>query len=90
MIGYLEKVDSEGVERVRRRYGCFDHFGDEAQSYGYATAFGIAKSCEDEVVHQLTELRRKAAELANRDGQIPPDEFFYAEQNARLVRNAEE
>jgi erythromycin esterase-like protein len=42
------------------------------------------------VVNQLTDLRRRAAELANRDGRIPLDEFFYAEQNARLVRNAEE
>ena len=90
VIGYLEKVDPAAAEQARKRYGCFDHFGDEAQSYGYAAAFGIADSCRDEVVNQLTDLRRRAAELANRNGQIPPDEFFYAEQNARLVRNAEE
>ncbi len=90
VIRYLEQVDPEAAAQARRRYSCFDHFGDEAQAYGYATAAGIAQSCQDEVVNQLTELRRRASELANRDGHIPPDEFFYAEQNARLVRNAEE
>lgn len=89
VIGYLEKVDPEAARLARKRYACFDHFGDEAQSYGYATAFGAAESCQDEVVNQLTELHRRAADLANRDGHIPPDEFFYAEQNARLVKNAE-
>jgi erythromycin esterase-like protein len=34
-------------------------------------------------------LRRKCGELMSRDGQIAEDEFFYAEQNARLVANAE-
>ena len=90
VIHYLEKVDPPAAAQARRRYACFDHFGDEAQSYGYAAAFGIAQSCQEEVVNQLTELRRRAAELANRNGHIPPDEFFYAEQNARLIKNAEE
>jgi erythromycin esterase-like protein len=90
VIGYLEQVDPEGAKRARSRYSCFDHYADEGQAYGYATAYGIAESCQDEVVNQLTELRRRASELAGRDGQIPPDEFFYAEQNARLVKNAEE
>src|SRR5207245_5600732 len=29
-------------------------------------------------------------EYAQRDGRVAEDEFFYAEQNARLVKNAEE
>ena len=75
---------------MRERYSCFDHFGEDTQTYGYSTALGIAESCEDEVVNQLTELHRRAAELANRDGRVAEDEFFTAEQNARLVKNAEQ
>ena len=45
--------------------------------------------CEDEVVAELVELRRRAAALLARDGWAAEDEFFFAEQNARLVRNAE-
>ena len=39
---------------------------------------------------QLLDLQRRAAEYASRDGRIAADEYFFAEQNARLVRNAEE
>jgi erythromycin esterase-like protein len=42
------------------------------------------------VVSQLVELRRRSTEYARRDGSIAEEEFFYAEQNARLVKNAEE
>jgi len=90
VIRYLDKVDPALARQARRRYACFDHFADDSQAYGYAAAFGIAQSCQDDVVNQLTELRRRASELRERDGHIPPDEHFYAEQNARLVKNAEE
>ena len=90
VLDYLQKVDPEGAGRARERYSCFDHYGEDTQSYGYAAAFGIAESCEKEVVDQLMELNRRATELANRDGRVASDEFFIAEQNARLVRNAEQ
>jgi erythromycin esterase-like protein len=90
VLGYLEKVDPEAARRARHRYSCFEHFGEDTTSYAYAAAYGAAESCEPAVVAQLVELRRRAAELANRDGRVARDEFFYAEQNARLVKNAEE
>jgi len=89
VLEYLEKVDPEAARRARARYSCFDHFGDDAQAYGYATSLGVAESCEDEVVQQLIDLRRRAAELAQRDGHVAEDEFFNAEMNARLARDAE-
>lgn len=89
VLDYLEKVDPEGAVRARERYACFDHFGEDTQTYGYATAFGIAPSCENEVVGQLTEIQRRAAEFANRNGRVARDDFFFAEQNALLVKNAE-
>ncbi|HET7706923.1 MAG TPA: erythromycin esterase family protein [Thermoanaerobaculia bacterium] len=89
VIDYLEKVDPAAAGRARQRYACFDHFGEDSQAYGYATTFGVTESCESEVVAQLVDFRRKAAEYATRDGHIPPDEAFFAEQNARLVANAE-
>ncbi len=90
VLSYLDKVDPEGARRARRRYSCFDHVGGDPQTYGYAAELGIARSCEDEAVGQLLELRRSAAEYARRDGRLAPDDFFFAEQNARLVKNAEE
>src|SRR4030095_3985190 len=39
---------------------------------------------------QLIALRRRAADYVSRDGHVAEDEYFFAEQNARLVRNAEQ
>jgi len=90
VLSYLEKVDPEAALRARRRYACFDHFGEDTQAYGMATSYGLSASCEDEVVRQLMELRQRAPEyMAQREGMDGEDEFFFAEQNARLVRNAE-
>jgi erythromycin esterase-like protein len=89
VLRYLDKVDPEAARRARHRYACFEHFGQDPATYGYATSAGVAEPCEDEVVDQLTDLRRKYGELMGRDGQRAADEFFYAEQNARLVTNAE-
>lgn len=90
VLAYLDKVDPEAAGRARRRYACFDRFGKEMQEYAYAASYGLHPSCEREVLTQLLELHRQRAEYASRDGRVAPDEFFYAEQNARLVRNAEE
>lgn len=89
VLNFLEKVDPEAAKRARYRYSCFEHFGEDTQAYGYAANFGMGKSCEDEVVNQLMEMQRRAADLAARDGKVDPDGFFIAQQNARLVMNAE-
>jgi erythromycin esterase-like protein len=91
VISYLERVDPAAVARARERYACFDHFsGDDGQSYGFAAAYGAGESCEQQVVEQLVDLQRHALEYARRDGLLAEDELFYAEQNARTVKAAEE
>ena len=91
VLAYLEQVDPEAARRARHRYACFDHFGEDTQAYGYATGFGLSRSCEHEVVSQLVELRQRATRVrAAATAAIAADDFFFAEQNARLVRNAEE
>jgi erythromycin esterase-like protein len=89
VVEYLERVDPKAAQHARQRYGCFDIFGDDPQTYGYAASMRVAQSCEDEVVGQLLDLQRRAAEYAQRNGRIAPDEYFVAEQNARVVRDAE-
>jgi len=89
VLGYLEGIDPESARRARSRYACFDHYGEDTQSYGYAAGFGLTKTCEDEVVAQLQDMHRRGAEYLRRDGFVAEDEFFFAEQNARLVKNAE-
>jgi erythromycin esterase-like protein len=90
VLRYLRTVDPGAAQRARHRYACFEDFAENSQAYGYAASIGLSPSCEDQVVAQLIELRRRAADYASRDGRIAADDFFFAEQNARLVRNAEQ
>jgi erythromycin esterase-like protein/predicted phosphoribosyltransferase len=89
VLRYLETVDPEAAKRARERYSCFDQFGEDTQVYGLMTRLNLSKSCEEEVVSQLVELQRRRADFVRRDGGTAEEELFYAEQNARLVKNAE-
>ncbi|MCP6760960.1 MAG: erythromycin esterase family protein [Fischerella sp. CENA71] len=90
VLSYLDKNDPEAAKRAHHRYSCFEQFEEDTQAYGYAASVGLSKSCEQEVVSQLLELQRRTAEYAKQDGRVIEDEFFYVQQNARLVKNAEE
>jgi erythromycin esterase-like protein len=90
VLVYLDQVDSEAASHARERYACFDHFGGDPQRYGYQTALGQTKGCESDVVAQLMELRERAHDFLGRNGDLDSEEFFSAEQNARLIANAEE
>jgi len=90
VLAYLDKVDPGAARRARERYACFDCYGGDTQRYGYAAALGHGDSCEDAVVSQFVELYSRSAELARLDGRVAADDFFVAEQNARLVKNAEQ
>ena len=89
VVAYLDGVDPEAAAAARERYSCFDHVRGEGPEYGHAVALDVAVPCENEVVAELIDLREHAANLLSRDGWLAEDEFFFAEQNARLVRNAE-
>jgi erythromycin esterase-like protein/predicted phosphoribosyltransferase len=90
VIGYLDRVDPTAAARARQRYACFDHTSaDDGQAYGFAAAFGAGPSCERQAIEQLVEFQRNALVYARRDGLLAEDEAFYAQQNARTVRDAE-
>lgn len=90
VLRYLERVDPDAAKRARERYACFEHFGEDPQAYGYATSLGLSSGCEQEVLSQLCDLQRERSSILRRDGLALEDEQFEAEQNARLVVNAEE
>jgi erythromycin esterase-like protein/predicted phosphoribosyltransferase len=86
VIEYLDGVDREAAQRARERYACFDQFGRDPQVYAYEAGIAGAEPCEQEAVQQLVELQA----MAHRNGHVDPDGQFFAEQNARLVVDAEE
>ena len=95
VLRYLEEVDPDAAQRARARYSCFQHFGEDPQEYGYLAHTG--EGCEDAVVEQLVELRRRAPDLVEAstradnhpDAPSAADDFFSAEMNAQLVLDSE-
>jgi len=95
VIDYLDKVDSGAAERARRRYECFDHVGKDPQRYGLEVATGVRGRGKSGVVAQLVEMLRNTQEQLERYTTEGTEDHgsaaaFYAEQNARVVKNAEE
>jgi erythromycin esterase-like protein len=90
VLRYLDKVDPTAAAEARRRYACFEHYGEDSQHYGYAAGIGVSESCEQGVLAQLQDLQQRAFDYVQADGAHAEDAYFYAQQNARLVKNAEE
>jgi erythromycin esterase-like protein len=89
VLRFLDWTDPEGARAARERYGCFDHFGADPHEYARATSYRLTPDCERAVVEQLQDLQTKRAQLLEREG-FAEDEHFHAEQNARVVKNAEQ
>ena len=90
VVGYLDEQDPDAAARARSRYECLQPYGAESAEYGRAVLLGVGEPCRRRVVEQLVELRRRAGEYLARDGMTAEDEYFFAEQNAAVVANAEE
>lgn len=90
VVNYLERVDRIAAERARKRYRCLEIFGPDEQAYGYAGALGLTKSCQQAVMNQLIELYQLSHRYMEQDGRIMEDEYFFVQQNARVIANAEE
>lgn len=90
VLDYLEQVDPAAAQRARYHYSCFEHFAEDTRAYGYAAAFGLTGTCEREAVNALVDLQQSAATWLRDVKGSGADEYFYIEQNAQLVKNAEE
>lgn len=90
VLGYLDQVDPAAAGEARQRYACFDQSDADSQAYGDAAGLGLSDSCHSAVVAQLQQLQQRAAHYTGRAGPCAEDALFHAQQNARLVINAEE
>jgi erythromycin esterase-like protein len=88
VLRYLDQVDPAAAQLARERYACFDHYHEDSQHYGYTASLDLSASCEQGVLDQLNQLHRRSHAYMQKDGGA--DAYFYAQQNARLVKNAEE
>lgn len=86
VLQYLDNAHPELAQATRERYACFDRFGEDSNVYGMMTGLRGLPGCEEEVIKTLVELRRQARAAGPYDD---GEDAFDAEQNARLVKNAE-
>jgi protein-L-isoaspartate(D-aspartate) O-methyltransferase len=85
VLNYLDEVDPQSAKVARERYGCLTPWQRDPATYGHAALSGAYPTCESDVVRTLTDLLAKRRAYAEHDG----ERFLDAEQNARLVANAE-
>jgi protein-L-isoaspartate(D-aspartate) O-methyltransferase len=85
VLNYLEKVDPETAEVARLRYGCLMPWASDPAMYGQVAITRQYRECEKDVLDTLQNLMKKRVDYSRADG----EQFFNAEQNARLVANAE-
>lgn len=85
VLNYLDEVDPASAKVARERYGCLTPWQRDPATYGHAALTGSYPTCESDVVHALTDLLARRRVYAEHDG----ERFLDAEQNARLVANAE-
>ena len=85
VLSYLEKIDPETAEVARVRYGCLMPWASDPGMYGQVVITKQYRECEEDVLATLQDLLKKRIEYSMADG----EQLFNAEQNARLVANAE-
>jgi erythromycin esterase-like protein len=85
VVSYLDRVDPKAAAEARHRYGCLTPWQDDPSGYGRSVLRG-RPDCEREVRAELMKLLEHRLDYAARDGET----FFDAEQNARIVRSAEQ
>jgi protein-L-isoaspartate(D-aspartate) O-methyltransferase len=85
VVRYLDRVDPDAARIARQRYGCLTPFQSDPAMYGLAALTDRYRSCEDDVVAMLVDLRGKRGQGRLHDGLAILD----AEQNARVAANAE-
>lgn len=85
VLSYLQDIDPKTAEIARERYGCLMPWAEEPSLYGRAVITQQHRDCEAEVLKNLQDLLKKHLEYAAAN----EEQFFDAEQNAKLIVDAE-
>jgi protein-L-isoaspartate(D-aspartate) O-methyltransferase len=86
VLAYLDRIDPEAAKIARERYGCLAPWRADPARYGLMALSRGYAFCEVAVTQTLRDLLQKRLDYLVTDG----DDFFNAEQNARVAAGAEE
>ncbi len=83
LIGYLKQYQPDALQAAYDAFRCFAPYGEDPQSYAYATRL-VPASCERETIDLLRTVRERAA----KDAETTPQDLD-ALMNAEAVKGAE-
>ncbi len=90
VLRFLDETDPNAAQIARARYACFDPYLGNIQEYAYLTGLGLKANCENQAVQQLIDVQQSRLKPIQNDSGEQREILFNIEQNARLVRNAEQ
>lgn len=85
VLRFLSGVDPEAAAEARKRFACFEPFGEDTRKYAMSSHF-LSKTCEEEVVDTLVDLLTSRQRYLDR---TTPEEMFDTELNGIAVVNSE-
>ncbi len=88
IINYLKKTDPSALKQAIDAYNCFEPYNKDVEAYARATAF-VPENCEEEVIEILTSLNNKLENYEKTTADFYKEEYFNAEQNAIVAKDAE-
>lgn len=88
ILQYLDKINAQAAAEARYYYSCLNKYREDPQMYGYEVFAKIIKSCEYEVLEELKRLQSQNFDWIIKD-KISTEDAFYSEQNAQVIKNAE-
>lgn len=89
VIDYLQLFSPQAAQQARQRYQCFNRFENDLHRYGKAVSQAPWLSCEAEVTAQLQDFSACRFPCPEQYPFLDREAFFYAEQNARVIKNTE-
>jgi protein-L-isoaspartate(D-aspartate) O-methyltransferase len=89
VLDYLQVVDPKTAETARESYACLMPWANDLSLYSRDMQSGRYRGCEQEVFAVWRNLRKKRAFYRQAERKTDRQQYFSAEQNARLVRSAE-
>lgn len=89
VVDYLQNFSPQAAQQAQQRYQCFNRFNNDLHRYGRAVSRDHSLSCKEPVVAQYQDFSLCRFPCPEQYSFIDREAFFYASQNARIVKNTE-
>jgi len=85
VLAFFETHNTGLYDQARQYYDCFSPYGRDSWEYAQSVARGIGEECSDPAAAVFALFEEHRGDLK----EVAGDEYYFAKQNARVVKNAE-